>query len=131
MTKSMAVIAVLLAITACSTSPPAPTTDASGAARADPGESNEAPPVNLTVVTVAASPDESADDVVCIEETKPGSRIVIGERCHLRSTLGMNAETRNYIQRELAGRGMSPGWKSEDQIQLERGLSQGPQLPAQ
>lgn len=74
--------------------------------------------VTVDLVALAAS----QRDVVCRERTRPGSRIVIGEKCRLRSQTGVTAETLRELDRELTGRGYAPGWKTEGQIDAEGAL---------
>ena len=128
MIKSMLAAAIGLSLTACATST-TNTSDTVPASLPSVGLADAA--AVAPVVEIAALPNEAAQDVVCVQETKPGSRIVIGERCYAREQSGMNAETREYIQREISGRGLSPGWKTEQQIQLERGISLGRPMPPQ
>src|SRR5688572_15864556 len=64
-------------------------------------------------------------DVVCTKVTRPGTRIVVGERCAPLDQGGVNAQTREEIQREISGQGWASGWKTADQIAAERRVSLG------
>jgi hypothetical protein len=68
---------------------------------------------------------QDAPDIVCRKETRPGTRIVVGEVCYPRGTRGVNAETREYLQRELSGQGWEPGWRTSDQIEAQRRTMRG------
>jgi hypothetical protein len=85
-------------------------------------EDAEASTEDLTIVEVelAAAEAETEPEMVCRKEYRPGTRIVIGESCYPAGSLGVNTRTRDDIQRELSGRGMQAGWKSEQQINQER-----------
>ncbi len=64
-------------------------------------------------------------DVVCTKITRPGTRIVVGERCATLEQAGVSVQTREEIQREISGQGWSSGWKTADQIAAERRVSLG------
>jgi hypothetical protein len=64
-------------------------------------------------------------DVVCTKITRPGTRIVVGERCAVVDQGGINVQTREEIQREISGQGWASGWKTADQIAAERPVSLG------
>lgn len=98
----------------------APAEEASQAPAA--ADDSGAPKEDLTIVEVelAATEAEAEPEMVCRKEYRPGTRIVVGERCYPAGSLGVNTRTRDDIQRELSGRGMQAGWKSEQQINQER-----------
>jgi len=73
---------------------------------------------DLVVVETVAAEDQP--DIVCRKEVRPGTRIVIGETCYPRGQLGISAETREYLQREMSGQGWASGWKTHEQIEVER-----------
>jgi hypothetical protein len=126
MIRNVLVALIGALITACASSPDTAGTaeESLASATVAAGSGEHAP-----VIELASLPNAAEQDVVCVAETKPGSRIVIGERCYAREESGINVETREYIQREIAGGGSSPGWKTEQQIQLERGISLGLPVP--
>jgi hypothetical protein len=64
-------------------------------------------------------------DVVCTKITRPGTRIVVGERCAPLEQAGVSVQTREEIQREISGQGWASGWKTADQIAAERRVSLG------
>jgi hypothetical protein len=100
---------------ASATSPPAPSPSeevAAAAAAAGP-----------EVVQVELAQASGPADVVCTKVVRPGTRIVVGERCASATESGVNAQTREEIQREISGQGWSSGWKTADQIAAERRVS--------
>ena len=74
--------------------------------------------VTVDVVALAAA----QRDVVCRDRRRPGSRIVVGQECKLRSQTGITTEALRELDRELTGQGFSPGWKTEGQIDAEGAL---------
>ena len=69
--------------------------------------------------------DASGPEIVCTKVTRPGTRMVVGETCAERSSAGVNAKTREEIQREISGEGWASGWKTREQIEVERRTSLG------
>lgn len=70
--------------------------------------------VTLNLVELAAS----QRDVVCRDRTRPGSRIVVGQECRLRSETGVTAEALREFDSELKRRGYT-----QDQVDVDGGLS--------
>jgi hypothetical protein len=109
-------LAVLCAVLVAGCAGPAqlPSTPptAAQAAVAQPAVAQELVTVNL--VELAAS----QRDVVCRDRTRPGSRIVVGQECRLRSETGVTAEALRELDRELRRRGYT-----EDQVDVDGGLS--------
>lgn len=79
----------------------------------------------LEVVQVDLGQASGPADVVCTKVVRPGTRIVVGERCVQQGASGINAQTRDEIQREISGQGWASGWKTADQIAAERRVSLG------
>lgn len=79
----------------------------------------------LTIVEVEIVKDEAEPEMICRKTTRPGSRVVVGETCYPKDSVGLSAQTRDDLQRELSGRGMQAGWKSEQQINAERAIGGG------
>ena len=68
---------------------------------------------------------EAGEQMVCRRVSRPGSRIATGTDCFPRGSRQMNVETREHIQREISGQGSFGGWKSQQQIDLERAAASG------
>jgi hypothetical protein len=79
----------------------------------------------LEVVHVDLADASGPADVVCTKVVRPGTRIVVGEKCAPAAESGVNVQTREEIQREISGQGWSSGWKTADQIAAERRVSLG------
>jgi hypothetical protein len=96
----------------------------------DPARSNGAATATvaaaaLEVVEVDLTAASGPADVVCTKVVRPGTRIVVGERCAPAGHAGVNVQTREDIQREISGQGWASGWKTADQIAAERRVSLG------
>ena len=95
---------------------------ASTAGTASPA-STASPEITEEIVTVDVAALAAAQrDVVCRDRRRPGSRIVVGQECKLRSQTGITTEALRELDRELTGQGFSPGWKTEGQIDAEGAL---------
>ena len=75
----------------------------------------------LAVVQVDLAQASGPSDVVCSEsrEARHPDRRRREVRAE-RGAAGVNAQTREEIQREISGQGWSSGWKTADQIAAER-----------
>jgi hypothetical protein len=100
----------------------------------DPPGAQSAADEQLADPELAASPLEtvqvelaraSGPEVYCTKVTRPGTRMVVGEKCEAREQSGVNTQTREEIQREISGQGWSSGWKTPDQIAAERRAMMG------
>jgi hypothetical protein len=98
--------------------------DALAASTADT-QPDVAPLPELEPVQLDLADASGPADVVCTKIARPGTRIVVGERCAAAERGGVNVQTREEIQREISGQGWASGWKTADQIAAERRVSLG------
>lgn len=125
--KSAISIAASAFLTACAGGAGVTTPAPPAGALADVAASNETAETPIRVVEVEIIAEEKPGDIVCRKTYRPGTRIVVGETCYQRGELGISAQTRDDLQRELSGRGLQAGWKSQQQIDAERSL--GARIP--
>jgi hypothetical protein len=131
MTRESIVVLASLFLVSCAGRELATTqiADPSAAIQAAAGPSGEIPAATagaeLEVTEVDLAQASGPADVVCTKVVRPGTRIVIGERCAPLDASGIDVRTREEIQREISGQGWSSGWKTADQIAAERRVMLG------
>lgn len=116
------IVLASLFLTSCTSSELVSTEPAEPSAASPTGASSETvASADIPVVQVDLAQASGPSDIVCTKIVRPGTRIVVGEKCApAGAATGVNAQTREEIQREISGQGWSSGWKTEDQIAAER-----------
>jgi predicted small secreted protein len=123
--KHTAVVLSSLLLASCASTQPAgvdPTAAQSAADQQLAGAELAAAQLEPVQVDLAQA---SGPEVYCTKVTRPGTRMVVGEKCETGEQSSVNTQTREEIQREISGQGWSSGWKTADQIAAERRAMMG------